>query len=922
MRSDTIGTLMLPTLSKLGASWIVAVLFFVPSVAAQDNEDSVVPMPGRYLVEYDVVAPDFSVVAEAARRGDRIAFEAATRAIETSVERERAAFERRLTELGARVTDRWWIVEACAVVASPEVIDRVRNEPCVRRVRRDGIATPHSAAILDSTSGTNHATDLVQAAGIYGRSGVLAVLDTGLDAQNARSVRPHRCFFLQGDPRNSSGPGLGGSRLLANRQAGLLPAENALTHGTLVAGVAVGDVWGTAKSDRGHAPQAAVVGYSIVDNAAGGASFSSILNGWQLLTKEYMVYRPKVVLFAYAGSPDPMHPTQIALDRAASTLDVLVTVSAGNGGAASQSSQACVNGIPVGATLGQGQKAVWKSSTRGPLKALPGGYYPLACANGVGVIGPRADAEGVDEIASGTSLAAAQVAGAATWLRALAPQATALQAKALILATLEDVSSKNRTPPYSTRNAFGLGYLREDLLLKAARGGAPVFASASLDKAKRVQVFTFATPADAAWSVVCTWNRQDTTRTSFSDLALEVWSGSTMLVRSDEAQMNVEALRFRAPRAEKLQVRVVAKSLEAAVVPFAIAVAPTTLPYVQGSLSRFGTSCAGSLPAQDVALVVPPSAARTMQSSSSRYFGSNLDQRAQFVVDASVLPRSFEAHGLGLRQDQLAPNPAIRGHSVELEILAGLAANGPAQISSVFAANVKSAQVAFAKRRVLMPDFVRGNFSPSAFVVRFPFDRPFKYVAVAGSHLLVDVRTTGGAGDRVFYNTDAVNAKDAGGKSIATVHAASSTATVGSIYANYGPVMAFLKNSTVRYRLPKYWGVGVPDLAKRFDLAFSDVAPNSAVLGAFGFSRSSWGALPLPFDLNPLGAPTCTLWTGLEFTFVLAAGAFGNGGRSFGLPLNRALIGLEFYSQLGILDPKANRLGLHWSNGIAIRVGG
>ncbi len=874
----------------------------------------------RWIVELEVAAADIAALVAPAL--DPAVAQAKTGDVTDRIARERAPIFARFEKAGVVVRDSYWIVEACAVDASAEQVEQLRKDPAVRRVWPDEVVYPASVVpIRSSTNSKNHATDLVQARGVTGKGAVIAVLDTGVDASHGNDRRPHRCFFKGGDVRDTSGPGLGGSRLLVNRQAGKIAAENALTHGTLVAGVATAADWGTAAADNGHAPDALVASYSVVDDVTGAASYASILQGWQLVLVDVPVLKTQVVLFPFAGSPDPLHPTQVALDRAVTSADLVVVVAAGNGGASSRSSQAAVNGIPVGAVLGQGQRVMWDSSTRGPLAALPQGIYPLMVANGVAVVGPLSDVETADFKDSGTSLAAAQVAGAATWLRGHRPGLTALEVKALLVATLEDVAPFNRTPPFDTRDAFGLGYLREDALLDAANTQGSGVYSSTLDAVQLSRSFSLTTAAGGTWSLACVWNRMDTASVKFSDLVLEVWSGSQLLARSDEPQTNVEALRFRAPRAEKLELRVSGKTLDAATVPFALAISKADLPYTPGQLLTYGKACVGTRRDQDPFLFLPASARTAMQASRCNYFTSNLAQRTQVLFDASLLPNSFTADGLALRVDEVAPSTPILDYSIEAEGSVGIATSPARAASPIFASNVRSASVVFAKRRLKLPDNVSGNRDASAFSVRIPFDRPFSFVATATSHLLVDAKVES-SGARVFHYVDAIDASNPESSGVALVHAIGSAATTGSLFLNYGPVLAFTRLSTTGRLAPQHWGVGQPDLGAHYSLEYADVPASAIVVNFFGFSRTTWLQLPLPFDMAVFGAASCFLWTGFDFSIPSVASSTGHGSLALTLPTERSLIGAELFSQIAVFDAAANRLGMSFSGGVALRIGG
>ena len=68
-----------------------------------------------------------------------------------------------------------------------------------------------------------------------------------------------------------------------------------------------------------------------------------------------------------------------------------------------------------------------------------------------------------------------------------------------------------------------------------------------------------------------------------------------------------------------------------------------------------------------------------------------------------------------------------------------------------------------------------------------------------------------------------------------------------------------------------------------------------------GFSKTSWGGIPLPYDLSNLGFWNCTQFISLDFTIALV----NNGGVAtwaIPVPNNPSLIGLSFYVQGVVID--------------------
>jgi hypothetical protein len=83
---------------------------------------------------------------------------------------------------------------------------------------------------------------------------------------------------------------------------------------------------------------------------------------------------------------------------------------------------------------------------------------------------------------------------------------------------------------------------------------------------------------------------------------------------------------------------------------------------------------------------------------------------------------------------------------------------------------------------------------------------------------------------------------------------------------------------------------------------------------SLGFSRTSWGALPLPFDLGAVGMPGCWLRTSTDVATPVAIVA-GRARWALNIPAAPSLGGLEFHNQALVVDPGINPLGVVVSNG-------
>jgi len=88
-----------------------------------------------------------------------------------------------------------------------------------------------------------------------------------------------------------------------------------------------------------------------------------------------------------------------------------------------------------------------------------------------------------------------------------------------------------------------------------------------------------------------------------------------------------------------------------------------------------------------------------------------------------------------------------------------------------------------------------------------------------------------------------------------------------------------------------------------------------------GFSQTQWGAVPLPFALDSVGAKGCQLLAPPTFEFGAGTNASGTASVPIPHPNDVRLIGLDFYTQFAGFDRAANPLGLSFSNGLRTILG-
>ncbi len=485
--------------------------------------------------------------------------DAAISRLETRIQIDRLGFVQDVATAKGTVTASWWLVDACAVEIPFALVATLRQRTDVAFLEPDLAA---EATIRRATAPNNHAADLVHARGFRGKGVTVAIMDSGQDADMNGVGRPHQTYFQAGNLLKQQSGGIGGSRLILNRKFGVLPAEDAHGHGTAVAGVAVGASWNHIEADEGHAPDALLAGYAIGDYVQSGAVYSfysTMVSAWQAIVADRVKHGIVAANLSFSGDPNPLNVAQQALDNAARLGDILITTSAGNTSASTASSPSAVNAIAVGAVTADSH-VVASFSARGPIQGDPQRTYPDIVACGIDVYMPWADHESGWYRDSGTSMAAPQVSGAAALLRAAVPSLRAEETKAILLTAAMDISAKNATPPFNTKNAYGTGMLRDDLALDIANDFR-AHGRASLTASSPTVELELEVRAGQSYAFGISWFRSDVTSIQWSNLDLEVLDAAGVLVRSQSPRNLYEVVRFTATRSGQYKLRVIATSL-------------------------------------------------------------------------------------------------------------------------------------------------------------------------------------------------------------------------------------------------------------------------------------------------------------------------------------------------------------------------
>ncbi len=398
-----------------------------------------------------------------------------------------------------------------------------------------------------------------------------------LDGQVAR---PHRAFLEAATPGRDA-------RIVVQKKVGALDPALVDRHGTALASVAAGAGWLSQRADAGHAPEARIASYACADDSQGNAMTSTILHAWEKLACDVEPLDIEVAVIGFSGSPDPTSAEQRMLDAVARNTDLVVVSAAGNNGASTRSSPATLHGISVGAATAN--KVVASFSSFGQ---VAGAAYPDLVAHGERVVSAQTDDESLDYVTSGTSLAAAQVAGAALLVRAANPRLSANEVRAALLASSEASPGTGST---QVTTGAGCGYLRDDRAHELATK-AGLVGTDTVSKARPLWLRDVPVRAGQDYAFAIAWMRSDTSAAGGSNLDVVIKNSSGLpIARSLQVGSTQEFVRLRASSNETWRIEVATTFLAEPVVHFSFA-STSDFGAGQGTArySEFETGCKGS----------------------------------------------------------------------------------------------------------------------------------------------------------------------------------------------------------------------------------------------------------------------------------------------------------------------------------------
>jgi hypothetical protein len=488
-------------------------------------------------------------------------------------------------ELGADVVAQWWLINACAVDIPFKNVAALRGIANVDFVEADREWHP---VILKATGSRNHNSDFVQnVLKIDGKGVAVGILDTGQDEKMGSLSRPHRTYFINGDASNTSGPGLGGSRLLLNQQHGSQAPDDVHGHGTGVASIAAGGRWGTSGADHGHAFGANIAGYAIANNTRGSSSSTVMTSAWQQLATDRARFNVVAANLSYTGSNDLLNSAQKAIDSASFNADIMCCTAGGNSASSTASSQSNANGLAV-AAINADSHTMASFSSRGPLAS--GRFFPDISGCGVSTVMARRNSESSNYVGSGTSMASPQTCGVAALVRAANTKLSALETKAILLATTASIASQN---PSRDRNAYGTGMLRADLAVTLALSSSG-HGTATIDGSNRTIRIPVSVADGKQYAAVIAWHRTDMNSRTYSNLDFKILDGTTLIAESKTPLNLYENVRFLARKTGTFTLEVTSPSLVPSSQKFAYAFTVAPAAPIPGSVSALGQGCLGT----------------------------------------------------------------------------------------------------------------------------------------------------------------------------------------------------------------------------------------------------------------------------------------------------------------------------------------
>ena len=315
---------------------------------------------------------------------------------------------------------------------------------------------------------------------------------------------------------------------------------------------------------------------------------------------------------------------------------------------------------------------------------------------------------------------------------------------------------------------------------------------------------------------------------------------------------------------------------------------PILLPFLcLGSLAQ-------SLEAQTKKVLPPQFKNLEGDGGTTHPFGSSGVGRLQHLMLGSSFCKSTALlRACSLRVDGGSVHSSFKGRKIpKLNLWLSSLRGDPSGMSRLFSGNRQGKRSLVFSGAFNLPALTRA--APGPFMITMAWGRPYVYQRRNDS-LLLELEIPGRGGNYI-YEVDAAKIKTAGSS---------------QSYGTSGPFKTgdkmLLRNIFPSKLVPggSAW-VEVSGLKRAYP-----------ALIFFGFSRTRFGTLPLPFNLAALKAPKNWLYTSIDLVLPVKLGQSPigwTGSITLPIPPNPKLQGLALYAQSFVVDPASNGLGLVWSN--------
>lgn len=331
---------------------------------------------------------------------------------------------------------------------------------------------------------------------------------------------------------------------------------------------------------------------------------------------------------------------------------------------------------------------------------------------------------------------------------------------------------------------------------------------------------------------------------------------------------------------------------------------------VTATYGTFGAGCPGTGIGLGATQLLPAAANSAWGSGNAIPFGWT-PNRYQQIFAGSELPNAFTMAALSLRQTHTGA--VAHNFSVDLEVKVGYTTRWSGTMSTTFASNWDAGAPTLVLPRTVVdfPDqLTTYPQSYSQMLLTIPWSTTFDWVPQPGRNLLVEIVVHGNSYGNGIYGYPLDNLG-----STVSLWGTPANATVGNggPVRGFGPVMGFVAQTQTA--VPQLFSDDTPQIGNQLRVLVAQTPPSTIVLMLLGVSASSWGGLPLPFDLGGHGAPGCDLLLDPFDTQFRLANASGATNLQYNIPNNIHALGLRFYNQAFVLDPPANALGVVTTNG-------